>query len=113
LQAREASLESTKDDHSPVIDRLAAAGPSPEDNASSSEALDRSRVAVRDALRELTDREKLIVRDRLMADEPRTLQDLGDELGVSKERVRQLEQRTLIKLRQRLRDLREILPSVA
>ncbi len=40
-----------------------------------------------------------------MADEPRTLQEIGDELGVSKERVRQLEQRTLMKLRQRLRDV--------
>ena len=40
-----------------------------------------------------------------MADEPRRLQDLGVELGVSKERVRQLEQRTLVKLRQRLRDV--------
>jgi RNA polymerase sigma-32 factor len=48
-----------------------------------------------------------------MADEPRTLQDLGAELGVSKERVRQLEQRTLTKLRQRLRDLDPELPSVA
>jgi len=60
-------------------------------------------VAVREALQDLSDREKLIVRDRLMADEPRTLQDLGVQLGVSKERVRQLEQRTLTKLRQRLR----------
>ncbi len=103
LQAREASLESSKDDHTPVIDRLAAAGLSPEEEADASEASERSRVAVREALRDLNDREKLIVRDRLMADEPRTLQDLGAELGVSKERVRQLEQRTLTKLRQRLK----------
>ena len=38
-----------------------------------------------------------------MTDEPRTLQELGVQLGVSKERVRQLEERTLTKLRQRLR----------
>ena len=104
LQAREASLEGTRgDDRTAVVDRLAAAGPSPEDQADDNEIAERSRVAVREALRDLNDREKLIVRDRLMADEPRTLQDLGVELGVSKERVRQLEQRTLTKLRQRLR----------
>ncbi len=108
LQAREASLESSKDEHAPVIERLAAQGPSPEDEANASEASARSRVAVADALRDLSDREKLIVCERLMADEPRTLQDIGTELGVSKERVRQLEQRTLTKLRQRLRDLRDV-----
>jgi RNA polymerase sigma-32 factor len=111
LQGREASLEASRDDRTPVIDRLVAAGPSPEEEADSHELRERSRVAVRDAIRDLTDREKLIVRDRLMADEPRTLQELGTQLGVSKERVRQLEQRTLTKLRQRLRDLQ--LPFVA
>ncbi|HEX4514233.1 MAG TPA: sigma-70 family RNA polymerase sigma factor [Polyangiaceae bacterium] len=103
LQARETSLETSKDERAPVVDRIAAAGPSPEDEADTNETMERSRVAVREALLELNDREKLIVRDRLMADEPRTLQDLGVQLGVSKERVRQLEQRTLTKLRQRLR----------
>jgi RNA polymerase sigma-32 factor len=113
LQAREASLEASRDDRMPVIDRLAAGDPSPEDEAGMSEMRERSRAAVRDALRDLSTREQLIVRDRLMADEPRTLQELGAELGVSKERVRQLEQRTLLKLRQRLHDLRPELPSVA
>ena len=103
LQAREASLEASQDDRAPVVDRLAASGPSPEDEAGTNEDAERSRAAVREALRDLNDRETLIVRDRLMADEPRTLQELGEKLGVSKERVRQLEQRTLTKLRQRLK----------
>ncbi len=103
LQGRESSLESSKDERTPVIDRLAALGPSPEEEADEHEAMERSRVLVREALRDLNARERLIVRERLMADEPRTLQELGDELGVSKERVRQLEQRTLVKLRQRLK----------
>jgi RNA polymerase sigma-32 factor len=113
LQGREASLESSRDERAPVIERLSAVEPSPEEEADAAEIREKSRVAVRDALRDLNDREKLIVRDRLMADEPRTLQDLGAELGVSKERVRQLEQRTLVKLRQRLRDFQPELSSVA
>jgi RNA polymerase sigma-32 factor len=48
----------------------------------------------------------MIVRARLMSDEPRTLQDLGIELGVSKERVRQIEERACLKLRTKLEELR-------
>jgi RNA polymerase sigma factor (sigma-70 family) len=50
----------------------------------------------------LTAREALIVRWRygLDADEPQTLQAIGDVLGLSRERVRQLEERAFAKLRQ-------------
>ncbi|MBV9950091.1 MAG: RNA polymerase subunit sigma, partial [Myxococcales bacterium] len=40
----------------------------------------------------------------LVADEPLTLQELGDRFGISRERVRQLEQRLTGKLREYLRD---------
>ena len=50
----------------------------------------------------LTAREALIVRLRygLDSDEPQTLQEIGDVLGLSRERVRQLEERAFAKLRQ-------------
>jgi RNA polymerase sigma factor (sigma-70 family) len=53
-------------------------------------------------LSHLTAREALIVRWRygLDADEPQTLQAIGDVLGLSRERVRQLEQQAFAKLRQ-------------
>jgi RNA polymerase sigma factor (sigma-70 family) len=53
-------------------------------------------------LSRLTTREALIVRWRygLDADEPQTLQAIGDVLGLSRERVRQLEARAFAKLRQ-------------
>ena len=41
---------------------------------------------------------------RLTAEEPLTLQELGDEFGISRERVRQLEPRLTMKLRQYLKD---------
>jgi RNA polymerase sigma-32 factor len=59
------------------------------------------------ALTGLSDREQLIIRERMMSDEPATLQRLGDMLGVSKERVRQLEERARGKLRSELESLRE------
>lgn len=47
----------------------------------------------------LKERELKIFRQRLMADLPITLQEIGDEYGISKERVRQIEERILEKLR--------------
>jgi RNA polymerase sigma-32 factor len=107
LAAREASLEARTDDQSAIGDRLASSRPSPEDDAAGAERRGRASAAVSEALLGLTDRERLIVRARLMSDEPRTLQDLGVELGVSKERVRQLEERACLKLRAKLEELRD------
>ena len=52
-----------------------------------------------EALSELTPREQLIIFRRRLNDEGATLEQLGGTLGVSKERVRQLEHRALKKLR--------------
>lgn len=52
-----------------------------------------------EALGTLSDREQKIIRDRHLQYETVTLEDLGKELGVSKERVRQLEARAMEKLK--------------
>lgn len=49
--------------------------------------------------RRLEGKEAIIFRERLVAEDPRTLQDLGDQFGVSRERVRQIEKRLQGKLR--------------
>lgn len=54
------------------------------------------------ALKQLSDREQQIIRERHMNYETVTLEDLGKKLGVSKERVRQLEFRAMEKLRDSL-----------
>ncbi|MEJ2014707.1 MAG: RNA polymerase factor sigma-32 [Limibacillus sp.] len=51
------------------------------------------------ALRKLPQREEMIIRQRPLVEDSVTLEDLGKELGISKERVRQLEQRALKTLR--------------
>ena len=53
-----------------------------------------------EALGELSPRERTIISQRRLRDEGATLEELGRELGVSKERVRQLEHRALLKLRE-------------
>ncbi|SDG50077.1 MULTISPECIES: RNA polymerase factor sigma-32 [Thalassobaculum] len=55
-----------------------------------------------EALAELSPRERTIIDQRRLSEEGATLEELGRELGVSKERVRQLEHRALMKLRDRL-----------
>lgn len=49
--------------------------------------------------RTLKDKEEVIFHTRLLAEEPVTLQDIGDLYGISRERIRQLESRVKTKLK--------------
>lgn len=51
------------------------------------------------SLEELSDREQIIIRERRLREDGRTLEELGVRLGISKERVRQIEHRALQKLK--------------
>ena len=50
------------------------------------------------ALESLNDRERHIIQERRLSDEPRTLEDLGGEYGISRERIRQIENRAFEKM---------------
>jgi len=70
--------------------------------------------AVEEALQDLSEREQQVVRLRFGLDnggQPRTLEEVGREFGVTRERIRQIESKTLAKLRhpQRSQKLRDYL----
>jgi RNA polymerase sigma-32 factor len=57
---------------------------------------------VLDAMRRLNEKEAFIIRNRIMAESPLTLQEIGDHLRLSRERVRQIESEALKKLRKEM-----------
>jgi len=57
------------------------------------------RTKMHEFARTLTGKEEVIFRTRLLAEEPVTLQDIGDQYGISRERIRQLESRVKTKLK--------------
>jgi RNA polymerase sigma-32 factor len=52
---------------------------------------------------DLDPRESAILRQRILADEPRTLQEIGDDFGLTRERVRQIEKKLVDNLREYLK----------
>ncbi|MDJ0822874.1 MAG: RNA polymerase factor sigma-32 [Paracoccaceae bacterium] len=79
-----------------------------DDSAQAAEIVEDShdRAQLRDwlvtAMNGLNERERFIVRERKLRDDARTLESLGNELGLSKERVRQLEAAAFTKMRKSL-----------
>ncbi len=80
-------------------DFLADQRPSPEETVALAHDNRTRSIWLAQALAELTDREQTIIKERRLRDDGRTLEELGRELGISKERVRQIEHRALEKLK--------------
>jgi RNA polymerase sigma-32 factor len=91
------------DDRREIGDLLAGPGK----NAEQSVGDEGLRRVFMDRVREFADtlepRDRRIVDARILAEEPLSLQELGDEFGVSRERVRQLEARIVSQLREHLK----------
>ncbi len=95
------SIDQTDEDGLCVGDRLPSEEASPVTNAFRSQAIDKIRGAFVDVLDE---RERLILTHHYGLDgrEPRTMADIGKRIGLSRERVRQIEVGALMRLRTRM-----------
>jgi RNA polymerase sigma-32 factor len=106
MTARDLSLNapmSHEEDAMEFQDTLIDEGPSPEVMMGDREEASVRNGLLKNALRELTDRERHIFVERRLRDEPITLEELGKSYGISRERVRQLENRAFEKVERSIR----------
>jgi RNA polymerase sigma-32 factor len=80
-------------------DRLAGSSPDPETLLVETGDGERRKAALSEALSALTPRERTIVEARYMAEQQSTLDDLAHAFGISRERIRQIEQRALKRIK--------------
>ena len=94
----------TEDGDGEWQDLLPAETPTPEAEVMKGRDGERRTAWLQEALSTLSDREQLIIRERRLREDSVTLEKLGEQLGISKERVRQIEHQALGKLKNALTD---------
>ncbi|MFT5431048.1 MAG: RNA polymerase sigma-32 factor [Myxococcota bacterium] len=109
LARRDFSLDNTVGDDGGVthLQRLPSTAPSAEETMGTAEVRQQVQVAIGTVLEDLDDRGRYILQNRLIAEEPMSLAQIGLHFGVSRERARQLELRVKKKLKSALSHLGE------
>lgn len=104
MRGRDISMDATITDDSgdTRLDMMADPNADVQAEVIRSEDGGRMRVKIESALQKLPVKERYIVENRLMADEPMTLEEIGKSFGVTRERVRQLETRAMKLMREQL-----------
>ncbi|MCC6712862.1 MAG: RNA polymerase factor sigma-32 [Candidatus Dadabacteria bacterium] len=99
--ARDFSLDSTVTDDNSItyVDTLAVEGPSQEEVLENIETNVLAQRGLEEGLTKLSPREKRVIESRYLSSPQGKLRELGEELGISKERVRQIEVHALRKLK--------------
>ncbi|TCR90116.1 RNA polymerase factor sigma-32 [Rhizobium sp. BK376] len=106
LSSNDASLQapsiSSDAESAERMDFLVSDEPLPDEQVSNMIDGERRRIWLASALEHLNEREMRIISARRLAEDGATLEELGADLGISKERVRQIESRAMEKLRSAL-----------
>lgn len=93
------------EESSSLSDMIGSEGPTPEDLFAEMQVGSEVQSTIRAALATLSDRERFVIESRFSDDDP-SLADLAQVLNISRERVRQIEEAALEKLRRRMGSLR-------
>ena len=96
------NLKFGEDSEATRMDFLPDLGPGVEETLANKEISTLLLDQLRTIVPNLNEKEQVILNDRLLSDSPRTLREIGEEFGVTRERVRQIEARLLKKLREHL-----------
>ncbi len=97
------SLDNEIDDNGKTfINFVETSYKTPEEEAIENEKEEILKKELWKALDVLNEREKYIILNRYLTDNPKTLQEIGDEFGITRERVRQIEKRALEKIKKHL-----------
>jgi RNA polymerase sigma-32 factor len=113
LVARDSALDAPESSGLTLSERLANTDPSPEEVVAERDEESKLGTLLHRAIGELSPREQHILRARWLTDEPQTLEQVGVHFGISKERVRQLEERAKARLSVRIQSLAEAPPVAA
>ena len=105
LKQRDVSLDAVDSGGTSGIEKLRDPAASPEELTAERNGTHVRSLRIEEALSSLSNRERWIVERRVLSEDDVTLEALGTTLGISKERVRQIEARALQKLRGALSDL--------
>ena len=76
-----------------------------EEELAQSDEFDARMTLLQSAMGELNEREQHILQERRLSEEPKTLEDLADHYGVSRERIRQIEVRAFEKLQKAMKQM--------
>ncbi len=108
MASRDLSLDTPFDEGKELthLDLLQEESPNQEELLAQEQEKEAREKEVYRALKRLNEKEVFIIKNRIMSDDPLTLQEIGDQLKLSRERVRQIESEALKKLK------REISPGV-
>lgn len=101
--SRDFSLdEQIGDNETTHLDMLSDGSQNQEDAILASEEGRLNKSHIEYAIQVLNEKERFVIENRITSDNPLTLQEIGGKLGITRERVRQIEETALKKLRKRL-----------
>ena len=98
---RDMSIDAEREGYA-LVESLPASTATPEEVVAEQNWQDHQQSGLYRAMAQLPDRDRHIVEQRHLSEEPATLKDLSEELGVSIERVRQIESRAMKRLKEYL-----------